>query len=149
MASKRFVANLESVAAEQFDREMVIINFQRGTYFSLSGSAVELWQMLQTPKTAEYLSAAFAETSALNRQHIQASIATLLDQLLNEQCVMEVDPTGDEQSAAEPATNGAMLPFVAPKVEIFHDLKELIAVDPVHETDEVQGWPHRPSSTTK
>jgi hypothetical protein len=31
-------------------------------------------------------------------------------------------------------------------VEAFEDLQELISIDPVHEVDPMQGWPHRPAS---
>ena len=36
--------------------------------------------------------------------------------------------------------------FEEPLVEAFEDLQELIAIDPVHEVDPLQGWPRRPAA---
>jgi hypothetical protein len=36
-------------------------------------------------------------------------------------------------------------PYTPPIIEVFHDLQELISIDPVHDVDEVDGWPHRNS----
>jgi len=138
--SKRFIANLDSVAAESFDGEMVAINIERGTYFSFSGSAPVVWQMLQTPKTVEELCGAFipAPNNALN---IRSSIQAFLDTLIREDCVKEIQPS-EAHDHTIPAS--APQPFIEPQVRIFNDLKDLIAIDPVHEADEFEGWPHRP-----
>jgi hypothetical protein len=35
--------------------------------------------------------------------------------------------------------------FQAPVLQVFSDLAELIAIDPVHEVDAAGGWPMRPA----
>jgi len=138
---KYFVANLDSVAAEIFDGEMVVINFQSGTYFSFSGSAPLLWQMLQTPQTVDELAGAFIPDACREISDIHASVETFINTLLREDCVKQIeDPPPGRQ--ANPAIEAR--PFSEPQVRIFHDLKDLIAIDPVHEADEFEGWPHRP-----
>jgi len=37
-------------------------------------------------------------------------------------------------------------PFATPVVEVFNDLADLIAIDPVHEVDASAGWPMRPEN---
>jgi len=39
--------NDEHVAAEEFDGEFVLINFARGTYFSLRHAAVDVWRQFR------------------------------------------------------------------------------------------------------
>ncbi len=42
-----YVANTASVAHEAFDEENFLISLERGTYFSLRGSAPALWLLQQ------------------------------------------------------------------------------------------------------
>ena len=50
-----YVANSASVAHEAFDEETVLINLERGTYFSLRQSAPTLWLLIQQPVSVEAL----------------------------------------------------------------------------------------------
>ena len=42
-------ANLPMIASENFAGDTVVIHFERGTYFSLRGSAGTIWSLLQAP----------------------------------------------------------------------------------------------------
>jgi hypothetical protein len=134
-----YVANREAVAAEQFDDEAVLINFQTGTYYSLRGTAPDIWNLIQEPNTIDRI----AEQLGAQEHGAQSAIAAMLAQLVADSCVLVCDIDG-----AKP--NGATKPFAAAKqftapiVQAFHDLQELIVVDPVHEVDPMDGWPNRP-----
>jgi Coenzyme PQQ synthesis protein D (PqqD) len=141
--TKVFVANIDAVAAESFDGEMVAINIERGTYFSFAGAARPIWELLQTPKTIDELAGAFNADALKTRSDIRTSIETLLQTLVREDCVKELpDATATPHDPTKPAI--ATQPFVEPQVRVFKDLQDLIAIDPVHEADEFEGWPHRP-----
>ena len=56
--------NDEHVAAEEFDGEFVLINFARGTYFSLRLSAVDVWRQFRNGASPALWRAASASASA-------------------------------------------------------------------------------------
>lgn len=138
----RFVANLAAVAHEAFEEETVLINFERGTYFSLRGSAPAIWTVIQSPASVPEILASLAAALGPLPDGADAEIAAALDRLQQEGCVAVTDAP-----AAPPAAAGlAPGAYAAPLVEAFHDLKDLISIDPVHETHEFAGWPVRPPS---
>jgi hypothetical protein len=134
-----YVANLAAVAHEAFEEETVLINFERGTYFSLRQSAPAIWAMLQTPVTPAAILDALAAACGPLPAEAPAAVTAMLDRLCEEGCLLRSEAGA---AAAAPAAPGGA--FALPVIEAFHDLSELIAIDPVHDTHEFTGWPHRP-----
>lgn len=137
--TKAYVAKRDSVVCENFDDEAVLINFETGTYFSLRGSAPEVWTLIQSANTVDHI----AERLCAKEPAARTAIEAMLAQLVAESCVLV------DEVAAGDAGNGLELPanarpFALPVVQAFHDLQELIVVDPVHEVDAMDGWPNRP-----
>jgi hypothetical protein len=133
-----YVQNIESVTSETFEAETVVINFVSGVYFSLSGSAPLIWRLLKTPTSFDVILASIVDDPSVARDAVQA----MLDHLITENCVHIVQIDEKELGRLREPTYE---PYSPPIVETFHDLQELIVVDPVHEIDEIDGWPHRPS----
>ena len=142
-----YVANTASVAHEAFDEETVLINLERGTYFSLRGSAPALWLLLQQPVSVEGLVGVLAREVPALPADAGVTIGAMLDQLEAEGCVLKLDtPEQLPTDLAPIALLGGS--FSRPEVQTFHDLQELIVIDPVHEVADFDGWPHRPPPFT-
>lgn len=134
-----YVANLDAVTSETFDGDTVLINFLTGTYFSLRGSAPLIWNLLGSPTTIDRIAAAISDDPTSDRE----AVATVIETLVTENCVLPVE--ADEADLNNSAMRAGLVgPVEPPVVQIFRDLQELIVVDPVHEVDQFDGWPHRP-----
>jgi len=134
-----YVANGPSIAFERFDDEAVLINFQTGTYYSLRGAAPEVWALVQQPNTIDRI----AEQLGVQELAARAAIEAMLKQLVADTCVLvrEIDDA-ELKTVAQPLAKTKH--FTPPIVQAFHDLEELIVLDPVHEVDPMDGWPNRP-----
>jgi hypothetical protein len=139
---KAYVQNTEAVTSETFETETVIINFLHGSYFSLDGSASTIWDSLATPRPGAQLIPALVGDDALAAHEIQS----FLNALVAENCLSVVDV---DENTIETIENLRLDPYVRPAIQIFHDLKELIVLDPVHEVDEIAGWPHAGASSMR
>lgn len=137
-----FVINSGAISFERFDGETVIVNFERGTYLSLTGAAPDIFQLMTSPQPLANLAAAVA--AAGGGAADAAALPDMLKSLVAEGCLLEV---ADDGRAVVP-TLALAGGFVPPQVQAFHDLQELIAIDPVHDADAFDGWPHRPPSLT-
>lgn len=127
----------DRIAAEEFAGEVVLIDIEKGIYFSLQGAAVDLWRAFAAPRTATAVLDAFTAHGA-DRQALEAAIGDLCrHDLLCETSV----PAEADIACSVPAGR-----FAAPVVAAFSDLAELIAIDPVHEVDAAAGWPLRPAN---
>jgi hypothetical protein len=129
--------NDEHVAAEEFDGEFVLINFARGTYFSLRHAAVDVWQQFRNgaspAEVADRVREHFALVDAGSRGELERCIQVLID----EELLREAPARGP----AVESWSGAA--WAAPAVEVYSDLQDLIVLDPVHEVDDSTGWPRR------
>jgi len=138
-----YVANSASVAHEAFDEETVLINLERGTYFSLRQSAPTLWLLIQQPVSVEALVGLLAREVPALPADAAGMIAAMLEILVEEGCVLKLDAAAALPTDLSPlARLGGV--WAPPIVQAFHDLQELIAIDPVHEVHDFDGWPHRP-----
>jgi hypothetical protein len=127
------------VVCESFDDEVVIVNLDSGAYYSLSGSGVEIWNLIDRgsslPTIFERLTNSYAATPEL----LTAEAQRLIGELLEEQLIVAL--AGAPSDALDTAgANTARLPFVPPVLSKFSDMEDLLLLDPIHDVDET-GWP--------
>jgi hypothetical protein len=129
-----------NVHSKVFDDEVVVLDMKSGTYFSLRGSGVDVWKLIEANASA----ASISETLEARYDGADEEIATAVDSLLDElaaSALIVADPSLDPSSPIPGA--GERVPFTAPQVERFTDMQELLLLDPIHEVDDA-GWPHTP-----
>jgi len=130
----------QRVVAEEFDGEIVLIDVEKGLYFSLQGAAIDLWRSFATARPADTVIAHFAK-------HMADADRDALDQTISRMQGHELLVAGEASAgAASPLPEVTSVTFVTPALEVYSDLAELIAIDPVHEVDASAGWPLRPAS---
>jgi hypothetical protein len=118
------------IAHQNIDGEVIVIHFDTGNYYSLNGSAAELWGLLDKPRNVASFAALFSDWDGQASQAVQR----FLDELSSEQLVQRIQAQGVTVS------NGAPVPFVPPLLEKYSDMQHLLLADPMHDVVE-QGWP--------
>lgn len=78
---------------------------------------------------------------AANPADARDAVREMIETLIAEQCVLPVEV--DEAKITEVPGQPQIEPYTPPIIETFRDLQELITIDPVHEVEETDGWPHR------
>jgi hypothetical protein len=131
----------KKIVADVFADETVLINVEKGLYFSMQGSATQIWQAFDTPQTVSAVLAALTSgLSPAQGEEVAGTVAVMIEhELLVE---AEAPPAGGGTTLYSLA--GAA--YAVPVLSVFSDLAELIAIDPVHEVDEGAGWPVRPAT---
>jgi hypothetical protein len=130
------------IVADDFGEETVLINVEKGLYFSMQGSATEIWRAFDAPQyRSQAVSTMSRDLSAADHHAIDAIVQSMIEHDLLVEAEVEGDAGGQAKLFSFAATA-----FTAPVLGVFSDLAELIAIDPVHEVDENAGWPVRPPS---
>ena len=129
--SGRHAINSPDVVAENFDGQIVILNLADGRYFSLRGTAAPIWSLLIEGQTPDAVIASIAA----RRPAIADAACGFIAKLAELQLIRASD--------SPPASGeiGETWAEEAPDLEMFDDLAELIAADPIHDVDEEAGWP--------
>lgn len=128
------------IAAEEFDGETILIDIEKGLYFTLGGFAVDLWRLCSDPLMLVELFDS-QEFKALNLN--SEEIANFLDQLVENNLILKINKSRSEVITPTPLL---FTSASTPIFQVYSDLAELIAIDPVHEVDASLGWPARQSN---
>ena len=132
----RYKLDTKALTFEKFDDELIVINLARGTYSSLTGSAPAIFDLLAEAQSAADIARHFGFDPDKSPE---ASEIVAFLHLLAENGFLETVVGGT--SSPPPAKP---LAWNAPTIEVFHDLSDLMALDPIHEVDPEAGWPTKP-----
>jgi hypothetical protein len=140
--STRYRINRPRVIAQEIDGEVVAIDLHTGNYYSLRGSAAQIWEVLEGGASAAEVAAALTGRYDVEDGELPDAVESFVQQLVSEELLAPAPeeaphPVPPGQAAAPGET------FEAPVLEKFEDMQDLILLDPVHEVAAEQGWPNR------
>jgi hypothetical protein len=132
----QYSTQVPMVVSRQFDDEVILANFETGIYYSLTGTAADIWLGLQSGATVEEIAAAFTTLESQDAATIIEVVKGFVEKLLTEKIIAPHD--GDRHR--QPWFPQFKDPFSQPVLERFDDLRDLLFLDPVHDVSEA-GWP--------
>ena len=138
----RFRVNSPNVIHETIEGEVILIDLETGTYYSLRHAGAAVWQAIEQGAGEDGIAAELRSRYDGSDEQIHDAVRRLLAELEREGLIRADE--GEAAPAAPPSAsdNGAgRLPFAAPVLEKHTDMQDLILLDPVHEVG-AEGWPH-------
>lgn len=141
MAVGRLKINSESIVHETIEGEVIAIDLGSGSYFSLSGSAPRVWEMLAAGASAEEVTRSLKSHYEAEPGEIAEQVEDFLSRLSVAKLVVSADqePNGSPPAAAIP-DNGGRVSFVPLRFERYDDMQDYFLLDPIHEVSP-EGWP--------
>jgi hypothetical protein len=129
--------NQPEVVSETIDGEVIIINLDSGTYYSLNDLSAAVWTYIEQGASVNQIVGKLSAVYAANANLIATELPQFVEQLLAENLIVE---NGAE--SASPSDDDLSLPpvFSTPTLEKFSDMQDLLLLDPIHDVDEA-GWP--------
>jgi len=131
MTLEGFRIDRPHVIDEIFEGEVIVVNLNLGNYFSLQGTAAELWQRISA---GEAVPAILADWSARFDVAAESDVEAFLARLVEEQLLAEGAGPAEGEGAFRAAA------YAAPVLEKYTDMQELLLLDPIHDVDPM-GWP--------
>jgi hypothetical protein len=130
--------NTTSLSIEDFGGETVMVNFDTGKYYGLSGSARVIVHCLARYCSLDEIVAQLERHYEPGEQDFRQMAEGFLKILDGEKLLNAWEASID---AIEPPAERT--PFLPPALEVHSDLQELIMLDPVHDANPEHGWPIR------
>lgn len=118
--------------------EIIALDMQSGSYFSLRQTAAWIWRLLRQPTSQEQIVTAVIACYQVDRARATLDVQTLLAHLQAEGLI-EVTVAQRTEEIATPL-NPTGEPYTTPVLEVFTDVQDLLTIDPIHDVDEM-GWP--------
>jgi len=125
-----------NVVADIVDNEVVAVNLESGTYFSLFQQSAWLWIAIVSGQPVGTIIELAAERSPYSSNEIYAFVKDLLAHDLIEP--VEASAIPDSSIDNLPVMSGA--PYGPLTINVHRDLQDILLLDPVHDSDEA-GWP--------
>lgn len=121
---------------DTIDGETVLIDARKGHLFLFTGIGSQIWQRLGAGAS---LDALIAEVVSRYGETAATPTLTFFQSLEGAEMLCEDTPS----TAASAAGVSWPSDFVAPALERYDQIADIIAMDPIHEVDPGKGWPHR------
>jgi len=121
--------NEAEVAAKVLEGEAIIINLSNGTYYSMDKVGGLVWEMIEHGQDLEATVAAITTRYEVSPEQAQADVQRLAGELMQENLVIMSDKPpvpGERQESVD----GQRLPYEPPKLNIYRDMSDLLALDP-------------------
>jgi Coenzyme PQQ synthesis protein D (PqqD) len=139
---RRFRIKNPQVIHETVDEEVVVVNLETGNYYSLVGSGQRIWAAVEREESVSEVVAGIHAAYEASEHQLEETVQAFLDTLEGEGLIVSWEASGPTATEDPPAPTRRREPFMAPRLERFTDMQELILLDPVHEIEESAGWPH-------
>ncbi|WP_017655077.1 PqqD family protein [Fortiea contorta] len=139
-----FRVNSPQVVCEAIDGEVVIVHLEKGYYYSLLKTGVDVWSRIESRTNYSSIIREITQVYDGSAEEIATAIDEFLENLQREELIIadstteSVNTVNNTQEIAE-ITNKPR--FEKPKLEKFTDMEDLLLLDPIHEVDVEAGWP--------
>lgn len=123
-----FRAREEEVASKVIDGEAIIINLANGVYYSMDKVGAFVWDRLQSGCTLDDVITAVTGAYAVPREEAEANVRELVEELVQENLVIPSE--NGEAAVAGTMKQQEKAPYEIPKLNIYRDMGDLLALDP-------------------
>lgn len=135
-----FAPDPDETVAKVIDGELIVIRLDDGTYYSMGGAGALVWTLLAAGHDVDAVAVSLADRYGIARERAQADVEALLRELLDERLLVPTDAPAGAPAGPPPTAAGA--PYEAPRLEIYRDMGNLLALDPP--TPGIDDMPLRP-----
>jgi len=129
----------EEIAAKVMDGEAIIINLANGIYYSMDKVGGLIWEMIEGGRTLEDMVAMIVARYDVSQEQVKTDIELLVNDLLQENLVTAIE-NGVHSNGHSELDQPQKMPYEAPKLNIYRDMGDLLALDPPTPGLETIAW---------
>lgn len=125
----RLSPNTEEVASKVMDGEAILINLSNGIYYSMDKVGGYVWEMIEGTHSLAEIVEAIVGRYDISPEKAQADVDRLAAELVQESLVKVSDGNASSSNAKESDTQ-EKLSYESPRLNIYRDMGQLLALDP-------------------
>ncbi|MBD2459419.1 PqqD family protein [Oscillatoria sp. FACHB-1407] len=142
MTTPTFKINSPTIVQETIDGEVVIVNLAQGSYYSLLDTATDIWSGIEQGLSQPAIVNKLLQLYDVQPDVAETTVQTFLQQLQTEEIIVpDANSNGAQVEELVAQPNVVKTAFKAPVLSKYTDMEELLALDPIHDVDEM-GWPN-------
>lgn len=137
--------NIPQVVHDTIEGETILINLKNGNYYSFDKIGAVIWEIIEKKGDLNKLVDVLTEKFKEPGEKIESSIDHFILSLLQENLLIQ---NTDKESEVftlsveeiEKMVKERISGFELPVMNKYSDMKDMLLLDPIHDTDE-KGWP--------
>lgn len=137
-ASAHFKINDAQVVHETFDEEVLAINLDTGTYYSMPGLSAQVWRWVVAGVPLEAIGRALNQICDASPVSIAAQLEEFVGKLEQNRLIVPGDAPPVEETPVLSTFQGKVPAALA--FDVYTDMQDLLLLDPIHDVEEA-GWP--------
>lgn len=130
--------NANGLVHDTIDGEAIVLNVESGTYYSLYGSAADIWNLLAVGGLQSDLCRVLADHYG-SPQGLDDDVRSFVRSLQDEGLVVLAD--GKTHAPMPERLDSPSQVWEKPALKAYEDLQDLLTIDPIHDVDD-RGWPN-------
>ncbi|MFM1825873.1 MAG: hypothetical protein RLZZ37_508 [Actinomycetota bacterium] len=141
MVPRSFNYDLSKISFDRLDGEVIIVDLESGSYYCTSQTGSDIWTLVVQGVSTEQILLILNEKYLGKLTELENDINAFVDKL-------------EEIKLIYPVKNNELIDFIFPEdqnrskwikpvIEEYTDMWDLIKMDPIHESNEKQGWPEK------
>lgn len=144
---RQIIPNKHKVTYETIDGEAVVINLDNGKYYSLTGVAGYLWELIENGAAPCDMIHAAGLTYEVEESQLRHDIESFVADLEQEDLVIRsAEPAAPGKRILEsPESPAAKQTYQSPVLDSYHDMADLLALDPPMPGLQDLEWNKQPS----
>ncbi len=127
--NSRFAINTAEVAAKVLDGEAILINLSTGTYYGIDKAGCRIWEMIEKGYNQREIIETVVALYDVPAERAKADIESLISELIKENLIMVAD-NSPSVAKYQMSLSEQKLPYDQPKLNIYRDMADLLALDP-------------------
>lgn len=126
----RLSADVAEIASKVIEGEAILINLKDGTYYSLDGAGCSIWQAVVAASTLDEIVSAVTRSFDVSAEAARHDALALLGRLAEEKMLLVSERTSQREAIGEPTAGDGVAAYTTPRLQAYHDMAELLALDP-------------------
>lgn len=146
MNNTRYYVFDNNIVSDVFGEEAVLVNLESGIYYSLRGSANQIWIRIFNQYSPAEILEDFKKIYKADESELASHIHSFVENLLEMNIIRSVDDA--TKKTIDVSSTDGLIEFSEPQLETFSDMQEILLLDPVHDVDKA-GWPVSKNEETR
>ena len=133
-----------AVVSDIIEGEAVMLHRVSGDYFSTDGVGCLIWQWIGEGHSHRQIVRRLQAGAAASPTEVEAAVDAFIADLVTHSLVREIgESAGSPAEVAGEPPAAPQADFRPPVLNVYSDIRNLLLLDPLHDTDEKTGWPER------
>jgi len=131
--------NRPRVIFENIDGELILVNMEKGCYFSTDEVGANIWELVESGHTVAEILEALRFRYDGDPAEISKYVFAFLERLETEELVVP-DAAAEKNGSPRTLNESRRTSFRPPELQKYTDMRDMLLLDPVHDV-EAAGWP--------